>query len=125
MPVYVKSVRLFGIHPWLTTKGSLKSNSVTYGATSKRVRITKETTQREWMKSYEGGNAEEVPAGGTPGEQRYILHVTLKNLTNYVLFDSSAKYCGTILNKHLLPGPDMLSNRHSYQIQTASYCPSI
>lgn len=69
MPVYVKSVRFFGIHPWLITKGSLKSNSVTYGATSKRVRITKETTQRAWMKSYEGGKAEEVPADGTPGEQ--------------------------------------------------------
>lgn len=60
------------------------------------------------------GDAEEVHDYGTQGEQWFIPHHGIyhpkKPEKLRVMFDSSAKYGGTSLNEHLLPGPDMINN---------------
>ena len=60
------------------------------------------------------GDVEEVPADGAQGERWYIPHHGVYHPQKpdklRVVFDCSAKYCGTSLNEHLLPGPDMINN---------------
>lgn len=62
----------------------------------------------------ERGDVEEGPTNGTRGEQWYIPHHGIYHPQKpdklRVVFDCSAKYCGTSLNEHLLPGPDMINN---------------
>lgn len=62
----------------------------------------------------ERGDVEEVPTDGTQGERWYIPHHRIYHPQKpgklRIVFDCSAKYCGTSLNEHLLPGPDMINN---------------
>lgn len=62
----------------------------------------------------ERGDVEEVPTDGTEGERWYIPHHGIYHPQKpdklRIVFDCSAKYCGTSLNEHLLPGPDMINN---------------
>ncbi|XP_038158088.1 uncharacterized protein LOC119794558 [Cyprinodon tularosa] len=64
--------------------------------------------------SIERGEVEEVQTDGIPGERWYIPHHGIYHPKKpgklRVVFDCSAKYCGTSLNEHLLPGPDMINN---------------
>ena len=62
----------------------------------------------------ERGDAEEVRAEGTFGEKWFIPHHGVyhpkKPEKLRVVFDCSAKYKGSSLNEHLLPGPDMINS---------------
>ncbi|KAI4880096.1 hypothetical protein NFI96_007245 [Prochilodus magdalenae] len=62
----------------------------------------------------EKGDVEEVHDDGANGETWYIPHHGIyhpkKPEKLRVVFDCSAKYKGTSLNEHLLPGPDMINN---------------
>ncbi|KAI4902936.1 hypothetical protein NFI96_019343, partial [Prochilodus magdalenae] len=59
-------------------------------------------------------DVEEVHDDGANGETWYIPHHGIyhpkKPEKLRVVFDCSAKYKGTSLNEHLLPGPDMINN---------------
>ncbi|XP_034382324.1 uncharacterized protein LOC117726257 [Cyclopterus lumpus] len=60
------------------------------------------------------GDAEQIVDGGSEGERWYIPHHGVYHARKpdklRVVFDCSARYKGTSLNYHLLPGPDMLNN---------------
>ncbi|XP_032363653.1 uncharacterized protein LOC116677092 [Etheostoma spectabile] len=62
----------------------------------------------------ERGDVEEVDENGTNGERWYIPHHGIYHPKKpgklRIVFDCSAKYGGTSLNEHLLPGPDMINN---------------
>ncbi|KAI4893045.1 hypothetical protein NFI96_006436 [Prochilodus magdalenae] len=62
----------------------------------------------------ERGDAEEIKDDGIEGEKWYIPHHGVyhpKKLDKLrVVFDCSARYEGTSLNDHLLPGPDLINN---------------
>ncbi|CAM4662406.1 unnamed protein product [Leuciscus chuanchicus] len=62
----------------------------------------------------ERGDVETVNDDGTDGEKWYIPHHGIYHPKKpdklRVVFDCSAKFKGTSLNEHLLPGPDMINN---------------
>ncbi|XP_026051006.1 uncharacterized protein LOC113037895 [Carassius auratus] len=62
----------------------------------------------------ERGDVETVNDDGTVGEKWYIPHHGIYHPKKpdklRVVFDCSAKFKGTSLNEHLLPGPDMINN---------------
>ncbi|KAG1930139.1 hypothetical protein F2P79_022561 [Pimephales promelas] len=62
----------------------------------------------------ERGDVETVNDDGTDGEKWYIPHHGIYHPKKpdklRVVFDCSAKFKGTSLNDHLLPGPDMINN---------------
>ena len=67
-------------------------------------------------KIIEKGHPPPVPRGDAPpppGHSWYLPHfVTYHNTkhTNRVVFDSSCEFSGVLLNKVLLPGPDLMNN---------------
>lgn len=84
----------------------------------KRKFILNESYKNDYMNYMkdiiERGDVEEVCDVGTYGEKWYIPHHGVyhpkKPEKLRVVFDCSAKYKGSSLNEHLLPGPDMINS---------------